>query len=252
MSLAELPSELEGLVKAAVQLSALSRVMSEASESIPDSVTVVDSTESLQLTMLRDGSIEDFVIESDWQDEIDPEDLGDALTALLGEAQSELLGGFDEALGEMSDDFEDIENEPINLLTDPRVRQIQEDAEELTRRSYEEAVPREVAIENANAYAERVLAMLDDPDFLNGGAAAECDDSVPVWCERAAGHPTAVHVNAYWAQTQPFVTVQAAIRDELMAEPDNAIEGLSDDLVSQGNTIAAQLIGSIRRPIDNV
>ena len=88
--------------------------------------------------------------------------------------------------------------------------------------------------------------MLDDPDFLNGGAAAEYDDSTPVWCERAAGHPTAVHVNAYWAQTQPFVTVQAAIKDELMAEADDPV-ALSQDLVSQGKTIIAQLIGDIRR-----
>ena len=234
-------------MRTAARLSSFSALVSEASESIPDSVTVVDSTESLQLTMLRDGSIEDFVIESDWQDEIDPEDLGDALTALLGEAQSELLSGFDEALGEMSDDFEDIENEPINLLTDPRVRQIQEDSEELIRRSYEEAVPREVAIENANAYVERVFTMLDDPGFLNGGA-VEYDDSMPVWCERAAGRPTAVHVNAYWAQTQPFVTVQAAIRDELMVEPDNGVEGIPDDLVSQGSTITTQLIGNIGHP----
>ena len=246
MSFSEVPPELEDLMRTAARLSSFSALVSEASENIPDSVTVVDSTESLQLTMLRDGSIEDFVIESDWQDEIDPEDLGDALTALLGEAQSELLSGFDEALGEMSDDFEDIENEPVNLLTDPRVQQIQEDAEELLRRSYDEAVPREVAIENANAYAERVLALLDDPDFLNGGAAVEYDDSAPVWCERASGRPTAVHVNAYWAQTQPFVTVQAAIKDELMAEPDNDIESLSDDLASQGSAIIAQLIGNIR------
>lgn len=252
MSFSEVPPELEDLMRTTARLSSFSALMNEASENVPDSVTVVDSTESLQLTMLRDGSIEDFVIESDWQDEIDPEDLGDALTALLGEAQSELLSGFDEALGEMSDDFEDIENEPVNLLTDPWVRQIQEDAEELTRRSYEEAVPREVAIENANAYAERVFALLDDPDFLNGGAAAEYDDSTPVWCERAAGRPTAVHVNAYWAQTQPFVTVQAAIRDELMAEPDNDIKGMSDDLLSQGSNILAQLISNIRRPIGDV
>ena len=236
-------------MRTAARLSSFSALVSEASENIPDSVTVVDSTESLQLTMLRDGSIEDFVIESDWQDEIDPEDLGDALTALLGEAQSELLSGFDEALGEMSDDFEDIENEPVNLLTDPRVQQIQEDAEELLRRSYDEAVPREVAIENANAYAERVLALLDDPDFLNGGVAAEYDDSTSVWCERISGRPTAVHVNPYWAQTQPFVTVQAAIKDELMAEPDNEIGGMSEDLASQGSTIIAQLISNIRRPM---
>ena len=252
MSFSEVPPGLEDLMRTAARLSSFSALVSEASENIPDSVTVVDSTESLQLTMLRDGSIEDFVIESDWQDEIDPEDLGDALTALLGEAQSELLSGFDKALEEMSDDFEDIENEPINLLTDPRVRQIQEDSEELIRRSYEEAVPREVAIENANALAERMRTMLDDPDFLNSGAAMEYDDSTPVWCERAAGHPTAVHVNAYWAQTQPFVTVQAAIKEELMAEPDNDIGGMADDLVSQGSTVVAQLIGSIRRPIDNV
>ena len=252
MSFSEVPPGLEDLMRTAARLSSFSALVSEASENIPDSVTVVDSTESLQLTMLRDGSIEDFVIESDWQDEIDPEDLGDALTALLGEAQSELLSGFDKALEEMPDDFEDIEDEPINLLTDPRVRQIQEDSEELIRRSYEEAVPREVAIENANALAERMRTMLDDPDFLNSGAAMEYDDSTPVWCERAAGRPTAVHVNAYWAQTQPFVTVQAAIKEELMAEPDNDIGGMADDLVSQGSTVVAQLIGSIMRPMEDV
>lgn len=64
MSFSEVPPELEDLMRTAARLSSFSALMSEASESIPDSVTVVDSTESLQLTMLRDGSIEDFIIES--------------------------------------------------------------------------------------------------------------------------------------------------------------------------------------------
>ena len=248
MSLAELPSELEGLVKAAVQLSALSRVMSEASESIPDIVTVEDDTGMLQLTVLRDGSVDDFQMESDWKDEIDPEDLGDALTALIGEAHHELFDGFEEAVADAIDDQDEEEDEEINVLTDSRVQQFKEDADALLRRAADDVapVPFEQTIENLNAYVDRVSAMVDDPEFLRGGA--PLGESAPVWCDSVSGRPTSVHVDGYWAKTTPFVAVQAAIREALVVDADD-IEVVADELASDGASIVAQLIGDLTRPI---
>ena len=248
MSFSEVPPGLEDLMRTAARLSSFSALVSEASENIPDSVTVVDSTESLQLTMLRDGSIEDFVIESDWQDEIDPEDLGDALTALIGEAHHELFDGFEEAVADAIDDQDEEEDEEINVLTDSRVQQFKEDADALLRRAADDVapVPFEQTIVNLNAYVDRVSAMVDDPEFLRGGA--PLGESAPVWCDSVSGRPTSVHVDGYWAKTTPFVAVQAAIREALVVDADD-IEVVADELASDGASIVAQLIGDLTRPI---
>ena len=248
MSFSEVPPELEDLMRTAARLSSFSALVSEASENIPDSVTVVDSTESLQLTMLRDGSIEDFVIEVDWQDEIDPEDLGDALTALIGEAHHELFDGFEEAVADAIDDQDEEEDEEINVLTDSRVQQFKEDADALLRRAADDVapVPFEQTIENLNAYVDRVSAMVDDPEFLRGGAPV--GETAPVWCDSVSGRPTSVHVDGYWAKTTPFVAVQAAIREALVVDADD-IEVVADELASDGASIVAQLIGDLTRPI---
>lgn len=126
MTMPQMSSELGELARLAVQMEDLAQRVMGASENVPDEVTVVDGTESLLITMRRDGSVEDFQMESDWKDSIEPDDLGDALTMFLGEAQYELMSGFDEALVESYDGpQEDEGDESINFLTDPRVREFE-------------------------------------------------------------------------------------------------------------------------------
>ena len=61
MSLPQIP-DLDGLMEAFDQISALTDLMAEAQAQAPDSVTVEDSTQSLELTLLNDGTIDDFHI----------------------------------------------------------------------------------------------------------------------------------------------------------------------------------------------
>lgn len=79
----QMSSELGELARLAVQMEDLAQRVMGASENVPDEVTVVDGTESLLITMRRDGSVADFQMESDWKDSIEPDDLGDALLAEL-------------------------------------------------------------------------------------------------------------------------------------------------------------------------
>lgn len=83
MTMPQMSSELGELARLAVQMEDLAQRVMGASENVPDEVTVVDGTESLLITMRRDGSVADFQMESDWKDSIEPDDLGDALLAEL-------------------------------------------------------------------------------------------------------------------------------------------------------------------------
>lgn len=248
MTISQMPPEFGDLARLAVQMEDLAERMMGVSENIPDEVTVVDGTESLLITMRRDGSVADFQMASDWRGSIDADALGDALTMLLGEAQYELMAGFDEALAESFDGpQEDEDDESINLLTDPRVHDFEAGVEEFLQSSRSNAVPLEQAHEDAEAYIDRVRAMLDDPSL--GSGSGEPDGGSPVWCERMGGRPTAVHVDGYWARTTPFVAVRAAIRDELtMAAED--VSALSQDLASQGTAVLSQLIGNMMQPLE--
>lgn len=83
MTMPQMSSELGELARLAVQMEDLAQRVMGASENVPVEVTVVDGTESLLITMRRDGSVADFQMESDWKDSIEPDDLGDALLAEL-------------------------------------------------------------------------------------------------------------------------------------------------------------------------
>lgn len=248
MTMPQMSPELGDLARLAVQMEALAERVQGASENVPDEVTVADGTESVLITMRSDGSVADFQMESDWMESIDPDDLGDTLTMLLGEAQYELMAGFDEALAESFDGpLGDEDEESINLLTDPRVREFEAGVEEFVQSSLSDAVPLEQAHEDAEAYIDRVRAMLADPSLGSGSGEPDCDS--PVWCERMGGRPTAVHVDGYWARATPFVAVRAAIRDELtMAAED--VSALSQDLASQGTAVLSQLIGNMMQPLE--
>lgn len=175
MTMPQMSSELGELARLAVQMEDLAQRVMGASENVPDEVTVVDGTESLLITMRRDGSVEDFQMESDWKDSIEPDDLGDALTMLLGEAQYELMSGFDEALVESYDGpQEDEGDESINFLTDPRVREFEAGVEEFLENSRSDVVPLEQAREDADAYIDRVRAMLADPSLGAGSGEPDC------------------------------------------------------------------------------
>ena len=246
--MSQMSPELGDLARLVVQMEDLAERIVGVGENVPDEVTVVDDTESLLVTMRRDGSVADFQMESDWRDSIDPDDLGDVVTTLLGEAQYELMSGFDEALAESFDGpQEDEDAESINLLTDPRVRKFEAGVEEFLESSRSDAVPLEQAREDADAYIDRVRAMLADPSL--GSGSGEPDGDSPVWCERMAGRPTAVHVDGYWARTTPFVTVGAAIRDELTT-PAEDVSALSQDLATQGAAVLSQLIGNMMQPLE--
>ncbi len=246
--MSQMSPELGDLARLVVQMEDLAERIVGVGENVPDEVTVVDDTESLLVTMRRDGSVADFQMESDWKDSIEPDDLGDALTMLLGEAQYELMSDFDEALAESYDGpQEDEDAESINLLTDPRVREFEAGVEEFLENSRSNAVPLEQAHEDADAYIDRVRAMLADPSLGSGSGGPDGDS--PVWCERMAGRPTAVHVDGYWARTTPFVTVGAAIRDELTT-PAEDVSALSQDLATQGAAVLSQLIGNMMQPLE--
>ena len=248
MTMPQMSSELGELARLAVQMEDLAQRVMGASENVPDEVTVVDGTESLLITMRRDGSVADFQMESDWKDSIEPDDLGDALTMLLGEAQYELMSDFDEALAESYDGpQEDEGDESINFLTDPRVREFEAGVEEFLENSRSDVVPLEQAREDADAYIDRVRAMLADPSL--GADSGEPDCGSPVRCERMAGRPTAIHVDGYWAGTTPFVTVRAAIRNELTTAAED-VSALSQDLASQGTAVLSQLIGNMMQPLE--
>lgn len=220
MATSSLHSELDDLLDVVGKLSSLSKLMAEAGENIPDSVTMEDDTGMLQLTVLRDGSIEDFQMESDWKDEIDPEDLGDVLTALVTEGIRELLGDVDAFLVENLDEGGLGDDDPV--LDDEAVERIQDDADSLVRQAQERGpVLRQQAEEYAEEYIERSLDALNageplDDELLAGAGVKD------VACQSSGGTVTRVVVNGAWARTTPTAAVRQRIAEELAEASGNS------------------------------
>lgn len=239
----QIPDELHGLVKIGARLDALAGLMNEASEGLPDRVSVEDSTGMLELTMLRDGTIEDFQMESDWKDEIDPEDLGDAVTALLGDARVELMESIEEAVSEEYEELLD-DDESFNILTDSFAEKIRNEVAAARDRSYGSVVSLQQALDDADSFMDRAHAALNDPVLL--GVDDEVNLSESVACSRVGGKPISIRVNSSWARTTPYAAVQAGIREELTAEIDDYAADLVQELTSQGDTVFEQLIAAMR------
>lgn len=213
MATSSLHSELDDLLDVVGKLSSLSKLMAEAGENIPDSVTVEDDTGMLQLTVLRDGSIEDFQMESDWKDEIDPEDLGDVLTALVSEGMRELLGDADAFLLENLDEG-GLEDDDL-AVDDEAVERVQDDADSLVRQAQERGpVLRQQAEERAEEFIERSLDALNAGEPLDDDVVSDegVDDIV---CQSSGGTVTRVVVNDAWARTTPTAAVRQRIAEEL-------------------------------------
>ena len=240
----QIPDELHGLVKIGARLDALAGLMNEASEGLPDRVSVEDSTGVLELTMLRDGTIEDFQMESDWKDEIDPEDLGDAVTALLGEARAELMESIEEAVSEEYEELLD-DDESFNILTDSFAERIRNEAAAARDRSYGSVVSLQQALDDADSFIDRVHTAINDPAFFNRDD-DQPDLSAPVACGRVGGKPVSIHINDSWARTTPYASVQADIRQELTAEGEGDSADLRQEFSRQGDVVLEQLVAAIR------
>lgn len=241
----QIPGDLYGLVKIGARLDALASLMLEASEGLPESITVEDSKGVLELTMLRDGSVEDFQMESGWKEEIDPGDLGEAVNALLGEARTNLFEPIEEAISDQYEEMID-DDESFNILTDSFVEKIRAEAAANLDRSYNSFVPLQQALDDADSFMDRAYAAINDfESFVSGDE--EPDFCEPVVCRRIGGKVISIHVNGNWARSAPYPTVQAEIRRGLTVDTDDYSTELLQELSSQGDVVFDQLIASMGR-----
>ena len=213
MTMSQMSPELGDLARLAVQMEDLAERIMGVGENVPDEVTVVDDTESLLVTMRRDGSVADFQMESDWKDEIDPEDLGDVLTALVSEGMRELLGDADAFLLENLDEG-GLEGDDL-AVDDEAVERVQDDADSLVRQAQERGpVLRQQAEERAEEFIERSLDALNAGEPLDDDVVSDegVDDIV---CQSSGGTVTRVVVNDAWARTTPTAAVRQRIAEEL-------------------------------------
>lgn len=244
MTSIQISEEMYGLLKIGARLDALAGLMLEAGEGLPESVTVEDSTGMLELTMLRDGSVEDFQMENDWKEEIDPEDLGDAVSALLGEARTELFEPIEEAVSDQYEEMID-DDESFNILTDSFVEKIRAEEAAILDRSRNSFVPLQQALDDADSFMDRAYAAINDfESFVSGDE--ESDFCEPVVCRRISGKVISIHVNGNWARSAPYPTVQAEIRRGLTADADDYSTELFQELSSQGDVVFDQLIAAMR------
>lgn len=249
MSLPQIP-DLDGLMEAFDKISALTDLMAEAQAQAPDSVTVEDSTQSLELTMLNDGTIEDFHIESDWRDNIDPEDLGASITALIGDANTELLSASGTFLEENYEDWqEEQEEREFNSLTSPVVQQTRQDADEILERASGQMVPLDDSLAEAFSFVDDALAKARAFAAMNEGAASDEDHvGEEVWCERTAGIVTSVGVDPAWAAATPYPVLRSRIFDALVGQ--DGEDSDQESFARRGEAITEQLLGGLSRDVD--
>lgn len=245
MSLDRIPA-LDDMMETFEQVSALADFMEAANAHAPDSVTVEDPTQSLELTMLRDGTIEEFHIENDWRDRIEPEDLGDAISALIGDANTELMAASEAYLAENYEEWqEEREGHEFNSLTSPIVAQTRADASEILDRAAECRTSLDDALSEALSYVDEALA--ETRAFITAMEETDEQDIVgeTVWCTKTAGRVTSVGVNPAWAATTPYPVLRDRILSVLAGEDDTDFDESSS--AQRGEEVIALLLSQLNR-----
>lgn len=238
--------ELDGLVESFSRMNALADLMREASDHVPDRITVEDPTESLRLTMDRGGAIEDLQIDGGWRDEIEPDELGGALTALIGEARTRLYEDADAYIAEHADEFEERADGGAQLSA--ASAEIQARADELSRRSADQGqVLMEQVLSGLSDLfdrADRVLADFDEAGVP--GASEEEDefaDGEAFICEESGGIIRRVSINPTWARVTPTVRIRNELVEVLTSCEADAFDGDSDSFLGDAEQSVVDLLG---------
>ena len=248
MELTSMPG-FEGLLEATVELRAISGLIEEVSDQIPDSVDVEDDTGKVRLTMLRDGSIDDIEILGGWRDAIGAERLGEVVTSLIRFASAAFFQEMSDYLDEHLDEALGNGRAPTgSSAVEEEAGRIQDEASRIVRAAYEQgSVLPEDAFENAARYTELVRERcgeaVDEHPWGDEDMEADVED---VSCDCVDGRINRVRVNPEWARKSPIVT----IRNRMLEEFDSAggsedswlSGGGADDLQSQGKQVVLDMI----------
>ena len=239
-------------METASRLSGLSALVEEAQGAIPESVTVVDPTQSLQIVLRADGVVDDFQILMRWRERIPPKRLGAAISDLLAQARRELYADCEEALEEGAARLGSAQSsKEFNVLTDPVAQQIRDNAQELLERSKGMAVPYAQALSEADDYVERALQAAFQA--CSSGLEEEEEEAeevhdAPVRCVRRGGAISSVLIDGNWAASTPTPSLRAEIMATILADVDDGQDGeLFAELAEEGDRVLGQLIGSIER-----
>lgn len=252
MELTSMPG-FEGLLEATAELRAISGLMEEASDQIPDSVDVEDDTGKVRLTMLRDGSIDDIEILGGWRDAIGAERFGEVVTSLVRFASAAFFQEMSDYLDEHLDEALGNGRAPTGRsAVEEEAGRIQDEASRIVRAAYEQGpVLPEDAFENADRYAELVRercgeAVDEQHSWSDEDVEADVEDVEDVACDCVDGKITRVRVNPEWARKSPIVTIRNRMLEEFDSvggsEDSWFSGGSADDLQSQGRQVVLDMI----------
>lgn len=252
MELTSMPG-FEGLLEATAELRAISGLMEEASDQIPDSVDVEDDTGKVRLTMLRDGSIDDIEILGGWRDAIGAERFGEVVTSLVRFASAAFFQEMSDYLDEHLDEALGNGRAPTGRsAVEEEAGRIQDEASRIVRAAYEQGpVLPEDTFENADRYAELVRercgeAVDEQHSWSDEDVEADVEDVEDVACDCVDGKITRVRVNPEWARKSPIVTIRNRMLEEFDSvggsEDSWFSGGSADDLQSQGRQVVLDMI----------
>ena len=214
--------EFKGLIGPLARLSAISEIMIEAVNEIPDSVDVVDPTGRIGLTMRSDGIVENFQIVGGWREAIGPARLGEAITALIESGRAKLLEGMDARITQ--DWGGAVGNEWLSgaRAWPERDAAVAEGVEDSAAQIINAARAQGPIIpEQAFEHAADVFARMDESMSAlaqgAGGTAAPVDEAEveDVACEFSNGLVSRVIVNPAWAHKTPIVRIRERVVEEI-------------------------------------
>ena len=214
--------EFKGLIGPLARLSAISEIMIEAVNEIPDSVDVVDPTGRIGLTMRNDGAIENFQIVGGWRETIGPARLGEAITALIESGRAKLLEGMNARIAQDWGGAIDngwLSGTGAGPKRDAAMAEgVEESAAQIIQaaRSQGPVIPQQAFERAADVFARMDESMSALAQGAGGTAppvdGAEVEDVV---CEFANGLVSRVIVNPAWAHKTPIVRIRERVVEEL-------------------------------------
>ena len=216
----------EDLIAAIARLESVVGVLEGAAREVPETAEGRDDTGMVAVVVRNTGSIADLSIDYRWRDDLDPVELGSALTAAIGDARNELLQGAEDYAARHRDDVEGVDAD--------RTR---ERIEEASRSML--ATSLFVAPASVDDLVEEVLQKADALDGLAHDIKSLArDDSSetskptsidPIVVRRAGGQVTGIDVDPQWAKNTPTAMLVQRLVNAVVPADDPPIAAGNDD-----------------------
>ena len=216
----------EDLIAAIARLESVVGVLEGAAREVPETAEGRDDTGMIAIVVRNTGSIADLSIDYRWRDDLDPAELGSALTAAIGDARNELLQGAEDYAARHRDDADGVDAD----RTRERIEEVSSGM--LATSLFVAPASVEELVEEALQKADALDGLAHDIEAIARDDASESLNPTsvdPIVVRRAGGQVIGVDVDPQWAKNTPTAMLVQRLVDAVVTTGDLPIAAGNDE-----------------------